>query len=221
VVALKAGNVEALQQTLDRLRVEVAELHASRKRLVLAAEADRRGIERDLHKGVQQHLIALAVNVQVAGRLTGPDPAAAKTLLQQIEREVQEALDVTAQLAQRIYPPLLESSGLAAALRSAAAKAGVAASVEVEAGAGYPPEIAASVYACWREALESVDAARASITVREDGAPLDVEIVEGRGRSGAGLERLRDRVEALGGRLTTTTEPGPDIRISCSLPLPE
>jgi signal transduction histidine kinase len=221
VVALKAGNVEALQQTLDRLRVEVAELHASRKRLVLAAEADRRGIERDLHKGVQQHLTALAVNVQVAGRLTGPDPAAAKTLLQQIEREVQEALDVTAQLAQRIYPPLLESSGLAAALRSAAAKAGVAASVEVEAGAGYPPEIAASVYACWREALESVDAARASITVREDGAPLDVEIVEGRGRSGAGLERLRDRVEALGGRLTTTTEPGPDIRISCSLPLPE
>jgi signal transduction histidine kinase len=221
VVALKAGNVEALQQTLDRLRVEVAELHASRKRLVLAAEADRRGIERDLHKGVQQHLTALAVNVQVAGRLTGPDPAAAKTLLQQIEREVQEALDVTAQLAQRIYPPLLESSGLAAALRSAAAKAGVAASVEVEAGAGYPPEIAASVYACWREALESVDAARASITVREDGGPLDVEIVEGRGRSGAGLERLRDRVEALGGRLTTTTEPGPDIRISCSLPLPE
>ena len=215
------GNVEGLQQTLERLRAEITELQAARKRLVLAAEADRRGFERDLHNGVQQHLIALAVNVQLAGRLTGTDPAAAKTLLQRMERDVQEALDQTAELAQRIYPPLLESRGLAAALRSAAAKAGVAASVEVEAGASYSPEIAAPVYACWREALESVGAERASITVRDDGGALEVVIVEGAGRSGAGLERLRDRVEALGGRLTTTTEPGPDIRISCSLPLPE
>jgi signal transduction histidine kinase len=196
-------------------------LHASRRRLVLAADADRRSIERDLHNGVQQHLVALAVNVQLAGRLADADPAAAKTLLHQMEADVQEALDETAQLAERIYPPLLEPRGLAAALRSAAAKAGVVASVEVEAGTTFPPEIVAAIHACWRGALESAGAERASITVRDDGGAVDVEIVEGDGQSGSGLERLRDRVEALGGRLTTTTEPGPGVRISCSLPLPQ
>jgi signal transduction histidine kinase len=218
---VEAGHVEALQQTLDRLRVEVQELHASRKRLVLAADADRRSIERDLHNGVQQHLVALAVNVQLAGRLADADPAAAKTLLHQMEADVQEALDETAQLAERIYPPLLEPRGLAAALRSAAATAGVVASVEVEAGTSFPPEVVAAIYACWRDVLESAGAERASITVRDDGGALDVEIVEGDGQPGPGLERLRDRVEALGGRLTTTTESGPGTRISCSLPLPQ
>jgi signal transduction histidine kinase len=219
-IALEAGYVETLQQTLDRLRLEVQELHASRKRLVLAADAERRRIERDLHNGVQQHLVALAVNVQLAGRLAGADPAAAKTLLHQMAADVQEALDETAQLAQRIYPPLLEPRGLAAALRSAAAKAGVVASVEVETGA-MPPEIVAALYACWREVLESAGAGRASITVRDDGGAMHVEIVEDGGQPGPGFERLRDDVEALGGRLTTTIEPGPGTRISCSLPLPQ
>lgn len=196
-------------------------MRASRRRLVLAADADRRSIERELHNGVQQHLVALAVNVQRAGRLATTDPPAAKTLLEQMERDAREALEVTAQLAQRIYPPLLEPRGLAAALRAAAAAAGVVASVDVAAGASYPPEDAASVYACWQDALQAVEAERATITVRDDAAALVVQIVEGGGRAGGGLERLRDRVEALGGRLTTTARPGPDIRISCALPLPE
>jgi signal transduction histidine kinase len=106
-------------------------------------------------------------------------------------------------------------------LRSAAAGAGVPASVEVAAGASYAPEDAAAVYACWQEALETVDADRASITVRDDGATLEVEIVDRLGQANAGLERLRDRVEALGGRLTTTAGGPPEIRISCALPLPE
>ena len=72
---------------VDAARVE--SLRASRRRLVLAADADRRRIERDLHNGVQQHLVALAVNVQLAGRLADADPAAAKTLLEQLERDVQ------------------------------------------------------------------------------------------------------------------------------------
>ena len=207
---------------LEAKDAEIESLRASRRRLVRAADADRRRIERDLHNGVQQHLVALAVNVQLAGRLADTDPAAAKTLLEQLERDVQETLDATAQLAQRIYPPLLEPRGLAAVLRSAAAVAGVAASVNVAAGLNYPPEDAASIYSCWQEALETVDAERASITVRDDGAALDVEIVARGGQAHPGLERLRDRVEALGGRLTTTLGPTtPEIRISCALPLPE
>ena len=100
--------------------------------------------------------------------------------------------------------------------------AGVAASVNVAAGLNYPPEDAASIYSCWQEALETVDAERASITVRDDGAALDVEISARGGQAHPGLERLRDRVEALGGRLTTTSGPtAAEIRISCALPLPE
>src|SRR6266498_1729613 len=80
-ITLEARHVEALWRTLDRLQLELAELHASRKRLVLAADAARRTIERELHDGVQQHLVALAVNLQLAGRLADADPAAVRALL--------------------------------------------------------------------------------------------------------------------------------------------
>ena len=76
----------------------------ARRRLVLAADADRRAIERELHEGVQQHLVALAVNLQLARQSADADPEAAKELLEQMGRDVQQALDETAQLAQRIYP---------------------------------------------------------------------------------------------------------------------
>ena len=85
----------------------------------------------------------------------------------------------------------------------------------------FPPELAASVYVCWLEALEHAGAERTGIAVRNGDGSLDVEIVGGRRQAGAALERMRDRIEALGGRLTTTTEPGTEIRISCSLPLAE
>lgn len=208
------------RETLERLRTEAAELRASRKRLVLAADAERRRIERSLHEGVQQHLIALAVNLQHAGSLADSDPPAARTLLEGMERDVQQALDETAQLAQQIYAPLLELGGLGAALRSAAASAGIPASVEVTAGSNYPPEVAWTVYSCWLQAL-STDAAeaRATITVREKKGAVIFEVVESAAHPGAQLERLRDRVEALGGRLTIRSEPGRRICVSGSLPL--
>ena len=103
-------------------------------------------IERELHERVQQNLVALAVNVQLADLAVEADPAAAKTLLTELARDVQQTLDETAQLAQRIYPPLLEAGGLAAALRAAAGSAGVRASLEVAAGTRYAPEIAGVVY---------------------------------------------------------------------------
>lgn len=208
-----------LEETLDRLRLELAELRASRKRLLLAAYADRRTIERELHEGVQQHLVALAVNQQLAGQLTDADPAAAKTLLEEMGRDVQQALDETAQLAQRIYPPL-EAGGLAAMLRSAAISARVRASVEIAAGASYPREIVAAVHWCWLEVLEHAAAgAQATATLRDEGSELTFEVVEAGSYSDAGLERLRDHVEALGGRLTITSEPGGGTRVSGSLPL--
>lgn len=205
------------RETLERLRTEADELRASRKRLVLAADAERCRIERNLHDGVQQHLIALAVNLQHAGSLADSDPPAARTLLETMERDVQQALDETAQLAQQIYAPLLELGGLAAALRSAAVTAGVSASVDVTAGSNYPPEVAWTIYSCWLEAL-GTDAAepRPTITVREEEGAVVFEVVA---HPGAELERLRDRVEALGGRLSIRSEPGHRICVSGLLPL--
>jgi signal transduction histidine kinase len=222
---LEALNVDALREEIARLRLEVAELRASRKRLVVAADADRRRIERDLHEIVRQQLVALAVNLQRTGSSVDADPTAAKKLLEEMTRDVQQALDETAQLAERVYPALLNARGLAAALRSAVAGAGIRASVDVQPGANYPPEVAGRVYLCCLQALERVGAGvPVTVTVREAEGALRFEVVEDVARStvvagsDAALDRLRDRVEALGGRLTIRSERGRGIRVSGSLP---
>jgi signal transduction histidine kinase len=107
-ITLDARQVEVLRKTLDQLRVEVAELRGSRERLVLAAHADRRRIERDLHESVRQHLVALAVNLQRVRLWMDTDPVAARELLDEMDHDVQLALDETAGLAERIYPALLD-----------------------------------------------------------------------------------------------------------------
>jgi signal transduction histidine kinase len=209
--------VEALREELDALRREVGELRAASRRMILAADADRCRIERDLHDGVQQHLVALAVNLQLAEPLVDSDPAAAKRHLEDMARDVQQAVDETAQLAQRICPPLPEAGGLAAALRSAAVIAGVRAAVEVTASAGTAPEVARTVYDCWLEALDHA-VTRATIAVREERGALGFQL-EGPDMPAAAFDRMRDRVDALGGRLTIESEPGGGIRVSGSLPL--
>ncbi len=205
-------------EEFEKLRAEIAGLRASRERLVLAADADRRRIERELHGGVQQHLAALAMRLQLAQSALASDPAAAKALLEELGRDVQDAVDEAARLAQRIYVPLLEL-GLAAALRSAAVNAGAPASVDVTAGSSYPTEILHTVYACWLEALEQPGDAPPAITVREEPSALVFEVVRGAGPPPAQLEALRDRVEALGGTLTIRPEAGGRVRVSGSLPL--
>ncbi len=169
------------------------------RRLVLAADADRRRLERELHDGVQQHLVALAVNLQLAIGLTEADPAGARALLEEMGRDVQQALEEAAQLAQRIHPPLLEAGGLAAALRAAASSAGVTSSVEVATSASYPPEVVTTVYLCWLEALQA-PAGRVTIVVRDAEEAVSFEI----GGSDLRPERVRDRIEALGGELVSS-----------------
>jgi signal transduction histidine kinase len=147
--------------------------------------------------------------------LLDADPAATKELLEQLGRDVEQALAEMTQLAQRTYPPLLDAGGLATELRSAAASAGVRARIEVAAGRRYPPEVAWTVYLCWVEALERAgNEAQATITVREKEGTLAFEIGAQGDQPSPGLERLRDRVEALGGRLKIESE-----RVSGSLPL--
>ena len=202
---------------IERLHAELAELRAARARLVRAADADRVSIERELHSGVQQHLVALAMRLQLARSALDYDPTAATALLEELSGDVQDAVDAAAQLAQRISPPLLEL-GLAAALRAAAASAGVPASVEVSGGSDQAPEILHTVYGCWLDALEHASDVQPSIAVRLDDDALAFEVVRGAAPNHA-LDALRDRVEALGGELRLQSEPDGRLRVSGSLPL--
>jgi signal transduction histidine kinase len=216
---MEAGPAD-LQEELDRLRVEIDELRAARERLVLAADADRRAIERDLHGGVQQRLVALATSLQLARLAADSDPAAVEALLDEMTRDVRQALDETARLAQGIYPSALELGGLASLLRAAAVNAGVRATVDVSDGSSHAPQIGMTVYLCWLALLARGSHERpVTITMREGGEALTFELVGQAAGSDADLERLQDRLAALGGRLTIEPEPGGGVRLSGSLPL--
>lgn len=184
------------------------------RELVLATDADRRALERELHAGVHQYLVALATIVQLVRQTGAADPATLNALLNDMEGDLRRALDEAALLAQRIYPSTLELGGLGALLRSAAVHAGVPAGVDVPAGSNYAPEIAMTVYLCWLAALGSgTSETPVTISLREGDDALSFELTAEE-LGGANLDRLRTRVEALGGRLEI--EPS---RLSGSLPL--
>ena len=201
------------------MRREIAELRASRKRLALANDAERRGLEHALHDGVQQLLVGLAANLEMATASIDADSEAAKQLLVETRRDARQALEESRRLAQRIYPPLLEAGGLGVALRSAAASADVPVRIDVAPGAVYPPEIAGAVYFCCLVLLEGADAGTpVAIRVGDEAGTLTFEIVA-EGDVDAGRLPIRDRVEALGGRLTIEGS-GDRTRAVGSLPLP-
>jgi signal transduction histidine kinase len=205
---------------LDVLRLEVAELRASRRRFAMTADAERRSIERALHEGVQQLLVALAANVELAAASVDADPAAAKKLLAEIGEDLRQALDDTRKLAHRIYPPLLEAGGLVAALRAAAVSVDVKTRIDFAAGTTCPPEIGGAVYFCCLEVLERAGAGMpVAISVRNEEGAVVFEIVAGRGVDAERLA-LHDRVEAFGGSVTITEGSGGEITVAGSLPLP-
>jgi signal transduction histidine kinase len=163
-------------------------------------------------------LVALAVSLQLAEPLLETSTGA-KELIEDMKRDVQQALDEATQLAQRIYPPLPDAGGLAATLRWAAANFGIPASVEVNRGLRYPPEVGWTVYLCWLEALEHAGiGTHAAVSVQDEAGALTFEVFADIAGSQADFDRLRDRVEALGGWLVSRSE-GRAIRVSCSLPL--
>jgi signal transduction histidine kinase len=217
-------------EAVERLRVEIEDLHAARARLVGAADAERRAFERKLHDGVQQELVAFVVNLQLARSLCATDPAAAGALLDEIGRDARVALEGLRRLALELYPPLLDTGGLVVALRSAAADAGIATRVQAEALPESRPELAATVYFCCLEALRNAalhagEGVKATISVRLEEAAVVFEIVDdGCGFVNheppeGGLRRSSDRVEALGGRLEIESEPGEGTRVRGRLPL--
>jgi signal transduction histidine kinase len=167
-------------------------------------------LERDLHDGVQQHLVALAVNLQLTRQLVGSDPDAANTLLEEMSRDVRDALDDVRRLAWRIYPSLLRDRGLREALRVAASEATIRVRVEVPADRRYPAAIEEAVYFCCVETLAEATGLANSANVRVSGdenalrfdVTLDGVALDGR----PALEGAADRLSAVGGRLTVSAD---------------
>jgi signal transduction histidine kinase len=212
----------------DELLEEIAELRASRARLVTSADAERRRIERELHDDTQQHLIAVAVNLQHLGDLLETDTSAAKAMLDEIRHDLHEALDSIREIAQRAYPPLLLDRGLPDALRAAVLAVGVPAHVETDGPARYTPEVEATMYFSYVDVLRAVvdaDATQVSIRFGQVGEALVLEVDAADARldrvqSGEPFTATRDRIGAQGGRLTIAHSAAGDVRVSASIPVP-
>lgn len=167
---------------------------------------------------MQQQLVGLAANLELAAASVDADPATAKRLLAELGSDARQALEETRRLAHRIYPPLLEAGGLRAALRSAAGGANVPTRIDVAAGANPAPEISGAVYFCCLDVLEhAAVGSSVAVTVRSDGGALTF-VVDADCDVDAERLPLRDRVEALGGRLTIRSGSG-QTRVAGSLPL--
>jgi signal transduction histidine kinase len=231
-LAAQAGLVLRNVRLTEELRANLEELRASRQRLVTAQDGERRRIERNIHDGAQQRLVALAVQARLTESLAGKDADRERDLLRQLQHGLQEALEDLRDLARGIYPPLLADQGLRAALEAQARRSPVPVVVEAEAIARYPQEAEAAVYFCVLEALQNVakyaGASRAVVTLGGDASELRFEVRDdGRGFDtdvtgyGTGLQGMADRLAALGGVLRVESSPGAGTSVIGSLPVSE
>jgi signal transduction histidine kinase len=179
--------------------VSESELRASRARIVAASHAARRRIERNLHDGPQQHLVALAVKLSLAEAAIDADPEGAKAQLVEMRADVQDTIQHLRDLAHQLYPPLLADRGLTEALRTAAARAPhpVELAEMPESGRRYVAEVEAAVYFCVLAAIEAAEGPL-RIAVTESSTHLRLGI-EGELGDGEGVLEIRDRVDTLGG----------------------
>jgi signal transduction histidine kinase len=237
-VGLALHNVQldsALQESLEEVRRQAEELRESRARVVAAADAERRKIERDLHDGAQQHLVALAVSLRLARQVADNDPDQAKAMLDELGGSLQEAVQELRNLAHGIYPPVLMDRGLTAALEAASRRAALPTAVVAADDIGrLSQQIEAAVYFCCLEALQNAgkhagDDARITITVSREPEGLRFEVADnGAGFDmssttikGHGFVNMSDRLGAIGGTIRVDSEPGGGTRISGTVPIPE
>jgi signal transduction histidine kinase len=178
------------------------DLRASRARIVAASHARRRAIERTLHDGAQQHLVAISVKLRLAEAEIDADPSQAKRTLEELRGDVQSTIQHLRDLAHQIYPPLLADRGLREALNGAAARAAVPVNLTV-AGDGtrrYPPETEAAVYFSVLEAIEAANGP-ISVWVGEEEGRLLFE-VWGELAEGPALLIITDMTDTIGGAVT-------------------
>jgi len=229
-LAAQAGLVLRNVRLTEELRGSLEELRASRQRIVAAQDQERRKLERNIHDGAQQQLVALAVKLNIAESLVGRDEERERSLLNQLKSEAQDALENLRDLARGIYPPLLQDSGLIAALRAQARKSPVPVTVEADGVTRYSEDEEAAVYFCTLEALQNVakyaEATAVAVRLRHLDGLLTFEVTDDgvgfdpktRGY-GTGLQGMADRLAALAGELTVRSSSGAGTTVIGSVPV--
>jgi signal transduction histidine kinase len=208
----------------------IEDLRESRRRIVATQDDRAKKLERDIHDGAQQQLVALAVKLGLTERLVGSDPARAASMLRELKGETERALEDLRDLARGIYPPLLADKGLGAALESQARKSTVPVTVETDGIGRYPQEAEAAVYFSCLEALQNVakyaGASSATVRLEQRGGALAFEVSDdGRGfdpdaaERGSGLQGIADRLAALGGEMTVRSTPGRGTTVGGRVPV--
>jgi signal transduction histidine kinase len=219
-------NVALTEQLMDH----IDQLRASRQRLVSAQDEERRRLERNLHDGAQQQLVALAVKLRLAEQLADRDPPKVKELLAALQTETGDALENLRDLARGIYPPLLADKGLVAALESQVRRSIVPVTIEADGVGRYAREAEAAVYFSCLEALQNIakyaSASRATVTLSDGDGRLRFEVSDDgvgfdmTGSSyGSGLQGIADRLAALDGEIEITSEPGAGTTVAGVLPV--
>ncbi len=229
-LAAQIGLVLRNVRLWEQLTARLADLHASRRRLVAAQDAERRRIERNIHDGAQQQLVSLAIKLSLAESMVGADCEGEREVLGELHVEAVSAVDDLRDLARGIYPPLLVADGLAAALRPQVAKSAVLVALDSGGIGRYPGEIEAAAYFCVLEALQNVAkySRATSASVRLSAGPhgeLTFEVTDdgigfdlAAGAYGSGLQGIEDRLGTHGGALEIVSAPGAGTVIRGWLP---
>ncbi|MGH2636035.1 MAG: histidine kinase [Actinomycetota bacterium] len=230
-LAGQAGLVLRNARLTTELETRIEELRALQKRLVSAQDEERRRLERNIHDGAQQQLVALTVKARLVRGFAEKDAAKAAELASQLEIESRDALENLRDLARGIYPPLLADKGLVAALESQARKSAVPVRLSADEIGRYPQEVEAAAYFCVLEALQNVSkyaqATNATVRLARENGHLVFEIVDDgvgfdptAGRTGTGVQGMADRVAALDGALEVRSAPGAGAIVSGRIPVP-
>ena len=218
-------NARLTAELVDRLE----DLRASRQRLVAAQDDERRRLERNLHDGAQQNLVALKIKLGLLENLAEKDPSAARRMAGELKLDADETLDTLRDLARGIYPPLLADRGLPAALEAQARKATLPVAVDAEGVGRYPQDVEAAIYFCVLEAMQNVQkyasANRVEIRLTAIDGQLRFEVDDdgtgfdtGTQARGSGLQNMEDRLDALGGSVEVDSAPGRGTRLRGMLP---
>jgi signal transduction histidine kinase len=219
-----------LRARLEQISSQAVELRASRQRIVAAQDAERRRLERNIHDGAQQNLVALTVKLRLATTLAKRDPERARVSVKALEAESDQALETLRALARGIYPPLLRGQGLAAALRAEVEKLGLPVTIRADHVNRYPPEVEAAVYFVCLEALQNVtkhaQASRVEINLRSLAHELSFQVTDdgigfapAKDAGGSGLRNMIDRIEGIGGRLVIRSEASLGTTVSGAVPI--
>jgi signal transduction histidine kinase len=219
-----------LQARLEQISAQAADLRESRQRIVAAQDAERRRLERNIHDGAQQHLVALAVKLRLTATLARRDAQRARPSIEDLRRQTRDAVETLQALAAGLYPAVLRERGIAVAISAHLALTPVPVEVVDQVNSRYSEDLEAAVYFCCQEAIQNaLKHARATrvevrlddrdglltFTVSDDGTGFDPSTA----RRGAGMQNMADRIAAAGGQLEVVSREGRGAVVTGRVPV--